>query len=373
MDLLKTFRTMILLNFSLWGPLALAVNTPNMGLLQPTVGVDSGLTWENSVNSNSSVIDQHNHTPGYGAQIPPAGLNINSALTFRNNAATNLQASVYSPQASLATLNAVYTIGADLWYNDGNGNAIKITTGGGVNATSSGISSGTASCSFSGATLVCVAAPVTPANIEGGSILIGNNVANSKFLTLAPPTAMASNFTETLPTLPAQTSFMTMDTSGNMAAPIATNQGIQKPNLAPLGQQLSGSSGGYFTSTSTYETPTDPNPPHGSLSVSITTTGRPVMLALVTDGSLVDLSQFQIVGANTQWRWHFTRDGVSLGENTLFFTPSSPFSICWPLGSFMMVDTGASAASHTYAFQIKQASGSATASVAFAKLISYEL
>jgi microcystin-dependent protein len=169
-----------------------------------------------------AIIDQHNHAPGSGVQINPSGLLINSDLTFGNNNLTNVRSVRFQSQPSAldlpTDLGCIYESGVDLWYNDGNGNQIKITAGGVVNATSSGISSGTASASFSSGVLVVNAAPNTPADIQVASVLLGNNVVNSKYLTLSPPPSMAANFTITLPTLPASTSLLTIDNSGNVAA-----------------------------------------------------------------------------------------------------------------------------------------------------------
>lgn len=200
--------------------------TPEMNLIQPTVGVNSGLDWENAINANSAIIDGHNHSPGYGVQISPSGININAPLPFNNFQATNLQATVFTTQTSLATLLAVYTIGNDLYYNDGAGNVIQITSGGSVNATSSGISSGTATASFVSSVLVVNAAANTPADIQGGSIRLGNNIPASNFLTLSPPSAMPADFTLVLPAIPGAQSFLSIDTLGNIAAFAGISGGI---------------------------------------------------------------------------------------------------------------------------------------------------
>lgn len=200
----------------------MSVVTPNMNLIQPVIGVDSGLVWEYGINANSAVIDNHNHSFGYGVQITPTGININADLPFNGNNLTLVRSTNYLPQpaplSNVTDVNCVYVSGVDLYYNDGNSNVVKITSGGTVNATSSGISSGTATASFVSSVLVVNAAVNTPANIQAGSILLGNNVANSKFLTLSPPPSMAANYSLTLPPLPSQTSFLTLDTSGNMIA-----------------------------------------------------------------------------------------------------------------------------------------------------------
>ncbi len=206
--------------------------TPEMNLIQPVVGVNSGLDWENAINANTAIIDGHNHSPGYGVQISPSGININAPLPFNDFQATNLQATVFTAQISLATLLAIYCIGNDLYYNDGAGNVIQITSGGSVNATSSGISSGTATASFVSSVLVVNAAANTPADIQAGSILLGNNVPASNFLTLSPPSAMPADFTLTLPTIPGAQSFLSIDTLGNIAAYANISGGITGSNIA---------------------------------------------------------------------------------------------------------------------------------------------
>lgn len=203
-----------------------------MNLLGISIGTDSGLTIEQNYNANVSVIDGHNHTSGSGVQIPPAGLNINAALTFNNQSATNLQSVVFTPQTSLSTLDALYVIGGDLYYNDGSSNVIQMTAGGSVNATSSGIASGSATASFVSSVLVVNAAANTPANIQVGSVLLGNNSAGSHYLTLSPPSAMAADFSLTLPSIPAAQQFLSIDTSGNIAGYANVSGGIQTSNIA---------------------------------------------------------------------------------------------------------------------------------------------
>ncbi len=196
-----------------------SIITSNMSLIIPGVGSEAGPTYASDINSSLQLIDQHDHSPGYGVQITPVGLNINTDLTFAGNQATNVKAILFTNQASLATVNALYTIGGELWYNDPT-NPVQITSAGGVNATSSGISSGTASAAFSGSgpyTLVINSAANTPASTQMGSVLLGNNTALSKFLTLQPPLAMAADYNVTLPPLATGTQYMTLGTSGSTA------------------------------------------------------------------------------------------------------------------------------------------------------------
>jgi hypothetical protein len=197
--------------------------SPNMGLSIPSVGTDPSPDWANNINASLTVIDQHNHSSGEGVQITPDGMNINVDLAFNDNNATELRSVRFQSQSlnlsGAQDLDCLYVVGVDLWYNDGNGNQVQISKNGGINATSSSISSGTATAGFVAGTLVVDQAANTPGNIEGGSILIGNNVANSKFVTLAPTGILSLNYQLSLPLLPAQQSFMTLDQFGNMAAP----------------------------------------------------------------------------------------------------------------------------------------------------------
>lgn len=198
--------------------------SPNMGLIVPTVSVEPGPTWASDINASLSILDGHNHAPGSGVQINPAGLDINSDLPFNGNDAISLRSVRFNAQSSPLTgaspdLGCLYESGVDLYYNDGSGNQVRITSGGSVNAGAGsigGLPSGTASVTYSGGTYVFQSATNTSAVIDGGSFILRNNTALSKGLTLSPPNAMAANYTITLPTVPASgISFVTMDSSGN--------------------------------------------------------------------------------------------------------------------------------------------------------------
>lgn len=344
--------------------------TPNMNLIESTINVDSGLLWEQNLNASLTIIDGHNHAPGYGVQITPQGLNINANLPMNNNQLTGIQALVLSPQISLATLRAIYSIGADLYYNDANGNVIQITSGGTVNATSSGISSGSATASFVSSVLVVNAASNTPANIQGGSLLLGNNVAASKFLTLAPPNSMAANYSLTLPALPVATSFMQLDTSGNMTASVAVANGITRSNLAAVGQQVSSSSGTFVTTSSSMVDITN-------LTVTITTTGRPVMLIVQPDGS----SSFNTFGVGNSTNNSITlggiqvvKDGTFISRYSLVVTPSASGGIAAQMVfPVMYLDTaGGGAGTYTYKIQ-GQVSPPGQLNAFHCVLVAYEL
>jgi hypothetical protein len=333
--------------------------TPSMGMPNPVPGVDPGPDYAQNIQTCFNILDQHNHSPpNGGVQINPSGININSPLPFNGNQATGLGSILFNDQTSLATLNALYTIGSDLWYNDSTG-PIQITLAGAVNATSSGISSGTASASFSSGVLIVNSAVNTAANIQVGSVLLGNTTAGSNFVTLSPPSSTPS-YALTLPLIPAATSFMTLDTSGNMAGSIPTANGITRANLAPVGEIVSLSCGTFLTSSTSYVSVTN-------LTVTITTTGRPVVVGLTCDGVVTSLS-------------NITNQNVNDYASIQIVNGSSPFyttnfggaaNTAIPSSSVMFFNTP-TAGTYTYFVRMKSVSGGAVG-INYSVLYAYEL
>lgn len=198
-----------------------------MNLPVPVAGQEFGPQWAIDINACMAVIDQHNHAPGSGVQITPAGLNINGDLSFISNNATALRSTRWQVQPSLLGLatdiGCAYVSGVDLYFNDISGNQIRITQSGGVAGSPGSISnlSSPASAAYvSGSqTFVWQSAANTPANLDAGSIILRNITANSKGITLNPPNALANNYSLTLPAaLPGSQLIMSLDSSGNIAA-----------------------------------------------------------------------------------------------------------------------------------------------------------
>lgn len=210
--------------------------SPNMNLPVPLVGIEPGPDWANDINSCLGILDQHDHSNGSGVLITPDGININKDFPMNSNNITLAKSlNLIDVGTSLTAVRSVYVVAGELYYTDSAGNQVQVTKTGSVNATSSGISSGTASAAFAGGVLVVNAAALTPANIQVASVLLGNNIPSSNYLTLSPPNAMGSSYTVTLP--PPDTSggtvFMTYDTSGNMGLGPLTSGGITSSNISP--------------------------------------------------------------------------------------------------------------------------------------------
>lgn len=347
---------------------AQTTTSPNMSLPIPVVGSTPGPAWANAINASLNLIDAHDHSPGYGVQITPSGINISSTLNFQNHTASNVQATVYQAQSSLGAELSTYVVGADLYYNDGNGNVIQITSGGNVAGsagTITGLPSGTAGAAYSAGTFTFTSASLTGANIDGASFVLRNNTASSKGLTLKPPTAMAANIQETLPTIPASTNFMAIDSSGGMSAYAAVANGITRSNLASVGQQVSSSSGTFTSSSTSLVAVTN-------LTVTITTSGRPVMLLVQSDGS----GNNAVFGASnstaTSWTWVYTlnRGATEIARVLCGNYPTvnqSTFS-----GLPHMLDTP-TAGTYTYTVKVGLSTANTTISAQRLVLMAYEL
>jgi len=249
--------------------------SPYMSMPIPTVGTDPGPDWATNINASLSIVDQHSHIPGAGVAVTPAGLNINIDLPFGGNNATNLRTTRFTSQTAALSASAdvgcLYEVLNDLYFNDGVGNQIRITQGGavsGASGTITGLPSGTASASYSASTFTFQSATSTPATMAVGPLVVGNSVANSKNVTIAPNASIAANYAFTLPAaLPASANYTTLDASGN------------------FGYNTSGStgSGAVVLGTSpTIATPTVSGGTFSSPSISSPTISAPTMTGLTT-------------------------------------------------------------------------------------------
>lgn len=370
--------------------------SPNMLLPIPVIGQEASPQWAADLNNSLTLVDQHNHTPGYGVPIPAAGLNITSDLTLNNSNLINIKSLRMIPQSILvgaSDLDCLFVNGVDLYYNDGVGNHVRITQSGGVAGSPGSISNLTSPASASYVagtqTFVWQSDANTPANMDNASIILRNLVANSFGLTLNPPSAMGSNFSLTLPNLPSSQKIMTLDASGNMAGAYLVDNssievnaniirvkagGIQQTMLAARttgtsvgagGIAIANSSGSFATASMTFSTITNQ-------SVTLVTTGRPVRLALqnsgTTNGSMsiasTDLAQGQIA---------FARDASRINLMDMqIVVPGSNETLVLPLSSFSHLDIVA-AGTYTYTVQARVTNVDTTLNANEVVLVAYEI
>lgn len=200
--------------------------SPNMSLPVPQVGSEAGPDYAFDINDCLSLIDSHDHTAGSGVQITPSGLNINSDLTFNGSNAINLRSvrmsSQGSPLALPSDLNCLNVVAGDLYFNDGLGNQVQITANGAVAGTPGSIANLVSPAS---ASYVAVSSKFvfqsdvnTAASLDARNLILRNSTASSNGLTLSPPNSLASNYTITLPTLPAATNILMISSGGAISS-----------------------------------------------------------------------------------------------------------------------------------------------------------
>lgn len=341
-----------------------------MGLPNPGVGVTSGPQYASDIYNCMTIIDGHTHTSGSGVPITTAAININANLSFNSFSAYNLNALTLNVLSGSAPNQSLYVTGVDLYYIDGNGNQIKITAGGTVNATSNGISSGAASASFVGGTLVVKSSSTVAANIDVASVILRNPTSNSFGLTLAPP-ALGSNYGLVLPLIPAQTNVMTLDTSGNMGSTTwnVVAEGVSRStgtSVGLLGVAISTTIATSYSSTAVSS---------ALGSCTLITSGRPVMVILMASSpqAYVGMSGTTTNNGGTVY---FYRNGSEvcdqrLSGNATGITQSTSIQV--PPSSFQFIDTPTSG---TYTYDVRLAvdvGTSSTISLEQLSIAAYEL
>lgn len=358
--------------------------SPSMSLPIPVVGVAPGPEYAEDVNSALTILDGHDHSAGSGVQITPGGLDINSDLTFGNNNLTNARSLRLFPQSAtlglVTDVGCLYEVNDDLYYNDGSGTPIRITQSGGIAGTPGSIANLVSPASASyvafNSTFVWQSAANTAANMDGGSFIFRKLTAGSPGITMSAPSSLSSNYSIVLPALPGSTSALNIDTSGNMGTisydgigQAMTSTGANSiansrtratgTTVAAGGVALSGSSGSFST---TSLTPADVT----NLSVTITSTGRPIQIGLVCDETNA-FCRFSIGGGGTATIFIY-RDSTLISSNDILGDISIPPS------SVNMTDFPA-AGTYTYKIQLGLAfqPGGAQAFLQFARLCVYEL
>lgn len=376
--------------------------SPNMNLVVPTVGVDPGPDWANNLNASLNIIDSHNHSAGQGVQISPAGLDINSDLTMQVNNLTDTKSVIFeaqnSPLSGGAYIGCIYVSGKDLYYNDEDGNQVRITTGGNVNAGAgsiTGLPSGTASASFGGGAFTWRSATNTPATMNVGPLVVGAATLNSNTVTISPLTSLAASYSMTFPAaLPAATSIYAVSAAGaqNFTAPDNASFGVSggtyqvldlgittakiaasavttakiadaavtNAKLATLNYNAgAGGSSIALTSTSFVDL--------GSLAGTLTSVGRPVVLFLTTQLNASTAGSINFTGGASRLDLQLIRNGTVIQSTTQSDNAGSLIMI----PGWMMMDLGPAVGVNAYKLQGKVNAGTVT--FAYCYLIFWEL
>lgn len=369
--------------------MATTTQTPNMFLNLPVVGQEPGPQFAIDINSAFTVVDGHNHSPGYGVPISQAGILLTGDLSYSGYSASNILSVILNSQVSAPlTVGTVYENGNDLHWINGAGLDIQITNASGIVGTPGSISgiTGTASVNYISPGYFFYSATLTPANIAVASISLANVTASSPTFTLSPPNPLSSSYSWTLPganpSVSGAQSLLTVSNAGVLSYTVTDNSslqisggtlevaphGITQGDLALRSIGSSVGAGGVAVSASS-ENVSFSSTTYSVIAnqvVSIITTGRPVQVMLVPDGSgdatfgsdnNVQLI-IRIVNNTTSYVLGSALLGVNISTQ----------------GNLVMLDTSVAGSPGTYEYVALARTSSANTSVInHVKLIAYEI
>lgn len=206
-------------------------NTPNMGMVLPVVSSTPGPLYAAENNQAFLVLDAHDHTAGNGLPVPTSGMNINGDLPFNSFNASLLRSTRFdnqgSPLSLPADIRSLYVSGGNLYYNNGVGQAIQLTAGVALNATSIGgiggdYATSTASEFYTSlsSTFTFWSATNVPAAIDSGPITLRTITTSPFGITINSPGSLSADYSLTLfNSLPpaGNTRFVTVNDSGQLA------------------------------------------------------------------------------------------------------------------------------------------------------------
>lgn len=360
--------------------------SPNMGMPVPVVGADPGPQYGTDQNSCFSILDSHDHTIGNGVQITPNGMNINVNLPFGGNSATGLLSAVFNSQsAALTGTNFASVVGGNLYFNDGSGNQIPITAGGGVAGSPGSIGSlaspAAATYSAGSKTFIWTANSSKAAAMDNGAVTIREtNVTSAKGITISSPTGLGADYSLTLfAALPGSTQYVSCDSAGNLAT--STSNAIIASTTRATGTSVGIGGVAISASSTVFSTASDTAVDVTNLSVTIQTSGRPVVIQISQDianapahAGLVAIS----AASNTtaQGGILFLRGATTVLNSSLQLQTASSGAVnmILPCSSISMVDPVA-AGTYTYKVQAfgRTTGFTSTTTVNYCTLVAYEL
>jgi|GEM_PF-2708003 len=390
--------------------------TSLMGLTTSTPGVTNDLTAATSEQSNYQVIDIHDHSSMKGAQVPTAGLNINANLGFAGFKAFNFLAAQFSNQTS--SLSAaenkpcVYSLNGELRFIDNSGNDVLITNAGSVNSATGSISglSSPVAAGFSSSTFTWQANAGTGiyAKMANADVSLYESLAGvTNAVTLKSPATLAASYSVTLPAAaPASTQYVTMATTGQLAtasadsvgsAMTATGSNAIGSTMTATGSNAIGSvmtatggnaianvrtrtvsataaAGGVASSSAaSFSTSSVSFVNVVELSVTITSTGRPIQIMLISGGPSQGFISLSRTGTSSNGFIRLLRGAVAIADSEYALSGASGFLLMRapPPGVFML--DAVAAGTYVYQLQAGVSEITMTLGISNVRMVAYEI
>lgn len=403
----KLLGLLVLITLTCYPASPATVTTPNMSLVLPVPGTVSGPTWAQQLNTAFSLLDSHNHSPGSGVLVPTSGLNINADLQYRNFNLVNPRSIMFTNQSSAlvssADTNNVYVVNGNLYFNNGSGTPVQVTSGSSVNVAGvggiTGLGGTTAALTYSNTlkTFTFTQNSGITASIGAGTYNLFENASGTNAISLKSPASLGASYSLTFLTgLPSVTSVLTINNSGNMGTQtydqVGSNMSSTGADAVAVSTTTAGANsiaakvtstganaiagartrsvsssvgvGGVAVSSScgTFTSGASSFVNVNNLSVTITSSGRPIMIMLVPDTS--GNASYINSGVNGVFLQLARTGGVS----TLSYTATSNTSFLTPQTNFI---DPAVAGTYTYTVQVNP--GGSSMSVNNYILVAYEL
>lgn len=192
------------------------------GFQTAVVGVTTGPEWANITNINFNLLDSHDHSAGKGAQINLSSCIINANLPMAGFSILNANHLQLSDSGASPTsdVRSVYVSSGDLFYKNGSGTAVRITSGSNVAGSAGSIIglTGDATVSYTSPSFTFKSTATAPANVSVGYVNF-HNPGNMTYGHILQAPTLSTNLTQTLPATPtvAGTYFMLMNQAGVMS------------------------------------------------------------------------------------------------------------------------------------------------------------
>jgi len=107
-----------------------------MNLALPVVSTTIGPAWATMLNAAMTYIDSHDHSSNKGKQIPTSAININANLDLNSYSPFNALSLKFTSQVATLTgaanASSIYVVNGNLYYTNGSGSAVQITSGGSI-------------------------------------------------------------------------------------------------------------------------------------------------------------------------------------------------------------------------------------------------